>query len=112
MDTGGQNMKFLVLAYGAEQNWLALSKAERDALLAQDEVLRRRGDLVAALGPATTVTAWDGHATTAEGPYAATDVPLAGFGVIEADNLEHAISLVEHTPCARAKGHVELRPLL
>lgn len=104
-------MKFLVLAYGEEKDWIALSKGEQDALLAQDEVLRQRGDLVAALGPATTLTAWDGNASLADGPYAQPEIPLAGFGVIEADDLEHAVALVTDTPCARAKGYVELRPL-
>ena len=37
-------MKYLVLAYGSEEDWNALSKSERDALLAQDQVLRQRGD--------------------------------------------------------------------
>ena len=104
-------MRFLCLAYGDEKDWLELSQQERDALLAQDEVLRRRGDLVAAVGPAVTVTAWDGEPRTTDGPYARPDVPLAGFGVVEADDLEHAVSLVADTPCARAKGYVELRPL-
>jgi hypothetical protein len=34
-------MKYLCLAYGAEGDWRALSRAQQDALLAQDEVLRR-----------------------------------------------------------------------
>jgi hypothetical protein len=104
-------MKFLVLAFGDEKDWIALSKEEQDALLAQDDVLRQRGDFVAALGPATTVTAWDGKAKLTDRPIAHSSVPLAGFGVIDADDLEHAIELVTNTPCARAKGYVELRPL-
>jgi hypothetical protein len=31
-------MKYLILAYGDEQHWNALTKQEQDALLAQDEV--------------------------------------------------------------------------
>ncbi|HEX2051424.1 MAG TPA: YciI family protein [Actinomycetota bacterium] len=104
-------MRFLCLAYGADDDWLALAQSERAALLAQDDVLRRRGDLVAAVGGAVTVTAWDGAPTTTDGSYARTEIPLAGFGVIEAENLEQAVSLVADTPCARAKGYVELRPI-
>jgi len=37
--------------------------------------------------------------------------PLAGFGVIDAADLDEAIRLVEGTPCARAKGAVELWPI-
>jgi hypothetical protein len=48
-------MKYLCLAYGDEKDWKALSKGEQDELLAQDEVLRKRGDFVAPIGTATTV---------------------------------------------------------
>ena len=38
-------MRFLCLAYGAEKDWVDLPEARREELLAQDEVLRQRGDL-------------------------------------------------------------------
>ncbi|HEY3836961.1 MAG TPA: YciI family protein [Bryobacteraceae bacterium] len=105
-------MKFLVLAYGAEKDWKALSKSEQDELLAQDEYLRKRGALVAAVGPAaTTVKAWEGTPSTSEVTFAQSQAPLAGFGIIEAADLEEAVRLVTNTPCARAKGAVELRPI-
>ena len=106
-------MKYLVLAYGDERDWKALSQAERDTLLAQDEVLRRRGSLVAAVENAvTTVRSWDGTPTTTGEPFARLLAPLAGFGIIEATDLGEAIALVAQTPCARAKGAVEIRPIL
>ncbi len=105
-------MKYLVLAYGDEKDWKVLSKREQDALLAQDEVMRKRGDIVAAVQPtATMVRAWDGIPATTDGTFAISDLPLAGFGIIEAANLEEAVRLVAQTPCARAKGVVELRPI-
>ncbi len=105
-------MKYLVLAYGHERDWQALSKREQDELLAQDQVLRDRGDLVAALeGPATTVRAWDGSPLASEGPFGVAPLPLAGFGIIEAADLEEAVRLVAGTPCAQARGAVELRPV-
>ena len=42
-------MKFLCLAYGDEKDWKALSKEKQAALLRQDEVLRERGTLMAAV---------------------------------------------------------------
>ena len=105
-------MKYLCLAYGDEKDWRRLSKAEQDALLAQDEVLRQRGDLVAAVEPsATTVRAWDGVPKATSGGFAESQVPLAGFSIIEAPDLERAIELVADTPCARAGGAVELHPI-
>jgi hypothetical protein len=106
-------MKYLVLAYGAEEDWKALTESEKDALLAQDDLLRSGGALVAALETAvTTVQAWDGTPSVTDGAFAGLSLPLAGFGVIEAADLNEAIELVAKTPCARAKGAVELRPIM
>lgn len=106
-------MKFLCLAYGAEKDWVALSKDEQASLLAQDDVMRVRGDLVAAVASTvTTVRSWDGTPKTSDAPYPGLPAPLAGFGIIEANDLEEAIRLVANTPCARARGAVELRPIV
>jgi len=105
-------MKYLCLAYGDANDWKELTKDEQEALLKQDEVLRQRGDLVAAVDASTTtVRAWDGVPTTTRGGFAESRVPLAGFSIIEAPDLERAIELVADTPCARAKGAVEVRPI-
>jgi hypothetical protein len=105
-------MKYLCLAYGNERDWERLDKKQQDELLAQDEALRQRGDIVAAVATtATTVRAWDGTPTTTSETFAHTKAPLAGFSIIEARDLEEAVRLVADTPCARAKGAVELRPI-
>ena len=39
-------------------------------------------------------------------------LPLAGFSVIEAENVEEVVKLVSNTPCARARGFIEIRPFL
>jgi hypothetical protein len=46
-----------------------------------------------------------------EGPFLRSDLPIAGFAVIEAASLEEAVSLVSQTPCAVAHGVVEVWPL-
>ena len=105
-------MKYLCLAYASEQEWNKLDKRQQDELLAQDDVLRRRGDFVAAVDThATIVRAWDGTARTNDGPFADSEVPLAGFSIIEADDEHHAVRLVTDSPCARAGGAVEIRPI-
>lgn len=104
-------MKYLCLAYGSEKDWNKLTSSEQNALLAQDEVLRQRGDLVSAVEPtAITVRAWDGTPTT-DGDFADATLPLAGFGIIEAEDLNEAIQLVANTPCARANGAIEIRAI-
>jgi hypothetical protein len=105
-------MKYLCLAYGSEKDWNDLTKPEQDALLAQDEMLRRRGALVAAVQPTvTTVRAWHGAPTTTDGAFAESGAPLAGFCIIEAADLDEVVRLVAHTPCARAKGAIEVRAI-
>ena len=104
---------YLCLAYGAEQDWIALSEEEQEGLSAQDERLRQRGALMAAVETTvTTVRAWDGVPTTDQAAFARPPVPLAGFSVIEADSLEEAVRLVADTPCARAKGAIEIRAIM
>jgi hypothetical protein len=39
------------------------------------------------------------------------DLPIAGFALIEAANVEDAIEQVAKTPCAVAHGVVEIWPL-
>ena len=106
-------MKFLCLAYGDEDGWNSLGKEEQRAALTQDEVIRQRGSTMAAVQ--TTVTSvrnWDGKLEVQEGSSAKPPLPLAGFSVIEADDVQEVIRLVSSTPCARARGFIEIRPFL
>lgn len=105
-------MKFLCLAYGRAKDWHGLTSEEQEALLAQDEVLRRRGDLVAAVqAGCTSVRAWDGRAEAREETVMRSDLPLAGFGIVEAADMQEAVRLMADTPCARARGVVEIWPI-
>ena len=45
-------------------------------------------------------------------PFLASDLPVAGFALIEAESLEAAIAQVARTPCAICYGVVEVWPLL
>jgi hypothetical protein len=103
-------MKFLCLAYGDERKWNALPRGTQEALRAQDDLLRSRGDLVAEVLAPTTVRFANGRAQTVDGPFGQTPLPLAGFYVIEARDIDEAIELLSQTPCAHV-GAYELRPL-
>ncbi len=106
-------MKYLCLAFGAAGDWNALDEKAQNELLAQDKVIRDRGALMAAVEPTvTTVRAWEGKAVVVEGSFARLDAPLAGFSVIEAADMDEVIRLVADTPCARAKGAIEIRPIM
>jgi len=104
-------MKFLCLAYGDEAGWNSLSEEERREALAKDAVIRSRGNLMSAVQRAvTSVRNWDQNLQVNNEPFARNELPLAGFSVIEAENVEEVIELVSNTPCARARGVIEIRP--
>lgn len=104
-------MKFLCLAYGDEAGWNTLSEDEKQEVLAQDAVIRDRGNLMSAVKPnVTTVRNWDGNLEVTEAAFSLPALPLAGFSVIEADSVDEVIGLVKNTPCARARGAIEILP--
>jgi hypothetical protein len=104
-------MKFLCLAYGDEAGWNSLSEEARREALAQDAVIRHRGSLMSAVQTSvTSVRNWDGNLEVSNERLTRTELPLAGFSVIEAENVEEVIALVSNTPCARARGVIEIRP--
>ena len=48
---------------------------------------------------------------TTEGAFMRSDLPIAGFAVIEAESADEAVESVSATPCAVAHGVVEVWPL-
>lgn len=105
-------MKYLCLAYGDEAGWNGLSEKERKDALAQDKVIQERGNLVSAVQPTVTaVRNWDQKLQVTERADETHGLPLAGFSIIEAANIEEVIALVANTPCARASGVIEIRQL-
>ena len=72
-----------------------------------------RGATVGMAGPPVQVRNHGGGAPrTEDGPYLRSDLPVAGFALIEAGDLAEAVRLVAGTPCAVAHGVVEVWPLL
>jgi len=79
------------------------------------EGLRRRGVLVAAeslepIETATSVRVRNGRILVTDGPFAETKEQLAGFYLVDAENLDEAIQIAGKIPPAR-EGTVEVRPV-
>ena len=77
--------------------------------------LRGRGVLVAAealepIETATSVRIRNGKVTITDGPFAETKEQLAGFYLVDAENLDEAIQIAAKIPPAR-EGTVEVRPV-
>ncbi len=105
--------KFLTIGYGDAAGYEATEPALRDKAHAHDGCLVSQGAVIGALGEPTQVRNPEGAGvTTTAGAYMRTDLPLAGFALLEAASLDEAVERVAGTPCAVAHGVVEVWPLL
>jgi hypothetical protein len=110
--------QYMLLLYAdqADPGEMAEREAEIPAWIELNDSLREAGLLVATgrLAPtdsATTVRVRDGEAGLTDGPFAVTKEILAGFYVLECDDLDEALKQAERVPLARY-GSVEVRPIV
>ena len=113
-------MKYLMLICDDEKNWGKLSEAQQQELMAEyrkfGEDTRASGHFVggAQLQPSTAATSVrlrDGKRLVTDGPFAETREQLGGYYLLEAKDLDEAISLAARIPAART-GTIEIRPLV
>ncbi|HET8710703.1 MAG TPA: YciI family protein [Spongiibacteraceae bacterium] len=112
-------MKYLCLAYEAEETFTSMPAADweklRDETLAYVDELQWNGHLILAnaLQSARTskkVKVREGKALITDGPFAETKEQLGGFFLIEANSLDEAIKIASKWPGARV-GTIEVRPV-
>jgi hypothetical protein len=79
---------------------------------------KQKGTLVAVEGLkptalATTVRMKDGKGITLDGPFAETKEQLAGYYIIDCENLDEAIEWAKRIPssCKGMEGCIEIRPV-
>lgn len=110
---GGNEMpKFITIGYGDERGYERTDPSVRDAAHANDARLQAGGALIGVAGEATQVrNPDDAGVETSRGAFMKSALPIAGFAVIEANDLDAAIALVAKSPCAVAHGVVEVWPL-
>ncbi|MEV0289895.1 YciI family protein [Kribbella sp. NPDC050820] len=113
-------VKYVLLIYSNPESWASLSAEQRDGLSrAHDELTRElseQGLLVSAAGladPITsrTVSVRDDTTTTTDGPYAEAKEHLAGFYLVECDDIDQAIGYAARMPDAKYVA-VEVRPVM
>jgi hypothetical protein len=104
--------KFITIGYGDREGYERTPKPLRDAAHAHDEELKRGGTLMGVAGTPVQVRNHEAKVISTErGPYLASQLPVAGFAVIEAPSMDDAIRMVSQVPCAIAYGVVEVWPL-
>jgi len=70
----------------------------------------KAGDALQRSSTATTVRVRNGKTLTTDGPFAETREQLAGYYLVEAKDLDQAVTLAERIPSAKF-GSVEVRPI-
>jgi hypothetical protein len=110
-------MKYMLLIYSDEKAW---TESEREHCFAESTQLTHdlnaKGQFLAAspLQPvslATSVRIRGGRRQVTDGPFAETREQLGGYFLVEAHDLNDAISIAARIPAA-SKGTVEIRPIL
>ena len=110
-------MRYMLLIYHEDQ---VLEESEREKCYAESAELAQElhagGQFLAAapLHPTSTATSVrirDNKQLVTDGPFAETREQLGGYFLVEASDLDEAISIAARIPAARF-GTVEIRPVI
>ena len=113
-------MRYMMLIYSQENE--AVTPEDMRAVAAAHGALmdeaRRRGilsgaDPLQASSTATVLRVQDGDALITDGPYAETKEQLAGYYILDCEDLDEALAWAAKIPtaCAGMAGCVEIRPI-
>ena len=104
--------KFVTIGYGDQEGYDRTDAAVRDRAHEHDARLHAAGAAMGIAGSPVQVRNHDDAGTSVDsGAFMSSALPVAGFAIIEAETLEEAVELVSKTPCAVARGVVEVWPL-
>src|SRR5213594_398998 len=114
-------MRYMLLIYDEETKVAKMSKPERGAIHQEygefiDDIRKKgaflAGDPLQPTSTATTVRGKNGKAVTTDGPYAETREQLGGYYIVNAKDLDEAISIASRIPSVRVGGAIEVRPIM
>jgi len=105
-------MKYICLVYGEQKDMALIPDSE---CMTFSDSLRNTGRYIAAealqgVETATVVKVRNEKISITDGPFAETKEQLAGFYLIDAENLDEAIQIASKIPPARV-GSIEVRPI-
>jgi hypothetical protein len=113
-------MQYMLLIYGDEAKWAALSpdqlSAEMGAYFAYTEELAKAGVLVGGdelhpVATAKTLSIETGKQKVVDGPFAETKEALGGYYIVKAGSIEEALAWAAKCPGAKY-GRIEVRPVV
>ena len=104
--------KFLTIGYGDRAGYDRTAPDVRATAHEHDARLQAGGVLMGTAGTPTQVRNPNAAGIeTSQGAFMRSDLPIAGFAVVDAETIDDAVALVAKTPCAVAHGVVEVWPL-
>jgi hypothetical protein len=113
-------MQYMLLIYGNEKDRQVAPKGAQQEMMAEykqftDEIKKSghfvAGDALQLTNTATTVRVRDGKRLHTDGPFAETKEQLGGYYLVQAKDLDEAISIAARIPGART-GSIEVRPVM
>jgi hypothetical protein len=103
---------FITIGYGSREGYDRTDPKILDAAHAHDARLQDAGVQMGIAGRPVQVRNPEGRGVkTTTSPFMSSELPVAGFAVIEAPTLADAVNMVAESPCAVAHGVVEVWPL-
>lgn len=112
-------MQYLLTLYAEEAGWDRMTKEEQQkgvaAYMAYTEALKQSGvfkgsNRLQPIATATTVRTVNGKTQVLDGPYADTKEQLGGYYLIEAADMDAALSWAARCPGSQ-HGVIEVRPI-
>jgi hypothetical protein len=105
--------RFVTIGYGDQAGYDRTDPAVREEAHKRDAQLVADGATAGRAGPPVQVRNHDAAGVKVQsGQYMSAGLPIAGFGIIEAETIDEAVELASRMPCAVAQGVVEVWPLL
>jgi hypothetical protein len=115
-------MRYMFLIYSRERDFTSATAEEIDKVKAghwavMDETSRKgvffAGEPLEKTATATTIRKENGRPLVLDGPFAETKEQLAGYYILDCENLDEAIAWAAKIPtsCKGGEGCVEIRPI-
>ena len=105
--------KFVTIGYGDQDGYDRTEDVPKARAHQHDVRLAQMGAVMGIAGsPVQVRNPGDRGVETVTGPFMRSELPIAGFALIDAADLDEAVQLAAKTPCAIAFGVVEVWPLL
>lgn len=103
---------FVTIGYGDREGYDRTDPTIRDVAHEHDAQLRSQGAVMGVAGAPVQVRNHDAAGVHAEsGAFLHSSLPVAGFALLEAEDLAAAVQIASRAPCAVAHGVVEVWPL-